>query len=152
MLFVINMERRIKVFIDTNVLVDYFQEDRVGHATATELFYLVYNSLVEAAISTQSILDAAYVCRRHPAYDASLFRESALFMLGHTNSSYIDTFDLKTALCDPDPDIEDSAQIAFAYSQRCDIVVTHDNRLLSRDVPSPIQVMSPENFVNLCRA
>ena len=73
-------------------------------------------------------------------------------MLGHTNSSHIDTFDLKTALEDSNSDIEDSAQIAFAYSQRCDIIVTHDNRLLSRDVPSPIKVMTPEEFVNLCLA
>lgn len=150
--FVRNMESRIKVFIDTNVLVDFFQEERAGHTAATNLFYLVYNSWVEAVISTQSLLDAAYVCRKHPSYNASLFKESVLYMLGHTNSSYIDTFDLKTALEDSNSDIEDSAQIAFAYSQRCDIIVTHDNRLLSRDVPSPIKVMTPEEFVNLCRA
>ncbi|MBR3989391.1 MAG: PIN domain-containing protein [Bacteroidales bacterium] len=146
------MENRIKVFIDTNILLDYFQQGREGHAIATELFNLVYHGLVEAAISTQCILDAAYVCRKHSSYIASLFRESVHYMLTRTNAGYLDPFDVKTALEDPDPDIEDSAQISFAYSQSCDVFVTSDKKLLSRELPSPMKAMTPEDFVNACRA
>ena len=146
------MENRIKAFIDTNILLDYFQQDREGHVIATELFNLVYHGQVEAAINTQSVLDAAYVCRKHPSYIASLFRESARYMLDRTNASYIDPFDVKSALDNPNSDIEDSAQISFAYSQCCDVIVTKDKNLLSREVPSPMLVMTPEDFVNACRA
>lgn len=146
-----SMENKIKIFIDTNILLDFFQEERAGHTIATDLLFLVYQSRVEAAISTQSLLDAAYVCRKHSKYVASVFRESVLYMLDHTNSSYIDTFNLKTALRDANPDIEDSAQISFAYSQCCDIIVTCDKKLLSREVPRPMKVMTPEDFVNACR-
>lgn len=147
-----SMENRIKAFIDTNILLDYFQQEREGHVTATELFNLVYHNQVEAAISTQSVLDAAYVCRKHPSYIASLFRESACYMMDHVNSGYIDPFDVKTALMDTNPDIEDSAQISFAYSQCCDVIVTSDKKLLSREVPNPMQVMTPEDFVDHFRA
>ena len=146
------MENRIKAFIDTNVLLDFFQKERARHTIATELFNLVYQGQIEAAISTQSILDAAYVCRRHPAYVASFFRESARYMMDRVNSGYIDPSDVKSALEDSNPDIEDSAQISFAYSQCCDVIVTSDKKLFAREVPSPMQVMTPEDFVDHFRA
>ena len=80
------------------------------------------------------------------------FRETLIHLLNRTNSSYIDTWDVKSALMDSNSDIEDSAQISFAYSQCCDVIVTKDKKLLSRDVPSPMRVMTPEDFVNACRA
>lgn len=146
------MENKIKILIDTNILVDYLQLERQKHRLGCELFQLVFNNTIEAAISTQSILDAVYVCRRNSAYHASIIRESLLYMINRTNVSYIDTWDIETALRDANPDIEDNAQISFAYSQCCDIIVTSDKKLLSREVPRPMRVMTPEDFVNACRA
>ena len=75
-----------------------------------------------------------------------------MFLMDHVNVSYVDSFDVKTGLRDACPDIEDSAQISLAYSQCCDIIVTADKELLSREVPRPMKVMTPEEFVNNCRA
>lgn len=141
-----------KVFIDTNVIVDFLLPDRPKHATAREVFKIIYSHQSEAAISTQSILDAAYICGKTPGYVQNTFRETILYMLDRTNASSVDPFDVKTGLRDLNPDIEDNAQISFAYSQCCDIIVTSDKKLLSREVPRPMRVMTPEDFVNACRA
>lgn len=146
------MERRIKILIDTNILVDYLQLERKGHALACELFQLVFSHSIEAAISTQSFLDAVYVCMRNSAYESSVIRDSLLYIRDRTNVYAIDAFDLEAALKNPNLDIEDSAQISFAYSHGCDILVTSDKKFLSREVPRPMRVMSPEDFVNACRA
>ena len=142
----------IKAFLDTNVLVDFLIDSRPGHLAALEVFHLAYSHYIEVAVSTQSILDASYICGRVPGYSMDFFRKSMLYLLNQTNSGYVDTFDLKTGLEDPFAAIEDNAQLAFAYHQCCDIVITNDKEMLSRKIPGPMQVMSPEVFVNNCRA
>ena len=145
------MENRIKAFIDTNILLDYMIPSREGHDVVVNLFSLILTAKVEAAFSTQSILDAVYIGRKLPDFPEA-FRNTLIHLLNRTSSGYIDTFDVKSALEDSNPDIEDSAQISFAYSQCCDVIVTKDKKLLSREVPSPMRVMTPEDFVNACRA
>lgn len=142
----------VKVFIDTNVLVDFLIPDRAGHSAALQVFLLAYSHYIEVAVSTQSILDASFICGKVPGFSSESFRASMLHLLDHTNSGYIDTCDLKTGLKDASADLEDNAQLAFAYHQCCDIIITSDKEMLSRKVPGPMQVMSPEVFVNNCRA
>ena len=97
--------RRTKVMVDTNVLVDYLIPTRECHAAALDLFSLIWAVRIEAAFSTQSMLDAAYVCRRQSASPG--FRHVLLELLHRTNASYIDTGDMSQALRDPNSDIED---------------------------------------------
>lgn len=67
-------------------------------------------------------------------------------------NSYVEDVLEREALKDPGDDLEDNAQIAFAYSQCCDGLLTYDKKLLSRELPRPMKVMTPEEFVNHCRA
>lgn len=147
-----NTVYKTKVFVDTNVLLDFLDSDREKHRIARELFHLIYSNLVEAAVSTQSILEVAYLSRKSNSVSNQDLRDAMLFLLVHTNSGYLDTFDLSAAFKDPHSDIEDNAQISFAYNQCCDFIITNDKKLLSRDVPKPMQVMTPEEFVDNCRA
>ncbi len=141
-----------KVFIDTNVLVDYLVPSAERHEQAVDVFSLILSSSIEAAFSTQSILDAAYIGRRYPDFSQKAFREISRTLLDRTNTDGIDTFNLRVALKDEHPDLKDNAQIAFAYDQCCDVLLTNDRKLLSRDVPSPMKVMTPEEFLSHCLA
>ena len=140
-----------KVFIDTNILLDYMIPSRDKHDVVVNLFSLILTARIEAAFSTQSMLDAVYIGHRLPDFPKG-FRDTLMHLINRTNVSYIDTWDIETALRDANPDIEDNAQISFAYSQCCDIIVTSDKKLLSLEVPRPMRVMTPEDFVNACRA
>ena len=146
------MEYRIKVFVDTNVLVDYLLPDRLRHQQAVELFELILAVKIEAAFSTQSMLDAMYICRNQEKCPEEMLRRSLQCLLSCTNASYVHPSALGQALKDPSPDVEDSAHIAFAYDECCDVIITNDKNLLSREVPKPMLVMTPEAFVDKCRA
>lgn len=141
-----------KIFVDTNILVDFFLPERPKHAISRVVFHLIFSHYVEASISTQSLLDAVYICGKSSNFNPEAFRETMLYIVEHTNISYLDFFDVKNGLMDACPDIEDSAQISFAYDQCCDFIITADKELLSRTVPKPMKVMTPEEFVNHCRA
>ena len=142
---------KVKVFVDTNVLIDYLVPSRENHLHAVDLFSLILTSTIEAVFSTQSLLDAAYVGRKYEDFSLNGFRHSMEMLLGRTNVSNIDSFDFHDALRDPNTDIEDSAQIAFADSQRCDVIVTYDRKMLARPVPAPLTVMTTEQFLSQCK-
>lgn len=144
--------RKIKVFVDTNVLLDFIIPSRPGHSAATDLFTLILASKIETAFSIQSFLDASYICRRYDGFSEAAFRKTLSELLIRTNVANIDTFDLSTAIKDSNEDMEDNAQIAFAYNQCCDIFLTGDKGLFSRKLPSPMRVMTVEEFVGNCRA
>lgn len=141
-----------KIFIDTNVLVDYLIPSAERHKQAVDVFSLVLTFSVEAAFSTQSILDVAYIGRRYPDFSQKAFREIIATLLDRTNTDSISTFNLREALQDEHPDLEDNAQIAFAYDQCCDVLLTNDRELLAREAPSPMKIMTPEEFLSHCRA
>ena len=138
---------RIKVFIDTNVLIDYLIPGRLNHTPAVDLFSLILTSTIEATFSTQSVLDVAYIGKKYDGFSMSAFRQTMNMLLARTNASYIDTMDLRTALQDPNEDLEDNAQIAFACAQRCDVIITYDRKMLSRTAPAPLMIMTTEDFL-----
>ena len=141
---------KVKVFIDTNVLIDYLVPGREKHLQAVDLFSLILTSTIDAAFSTQSMLDVAYISKRYPNFSTDQFRHTMGMLMGRTNVSYIDNSDMLCALRDPNEDIEDNAQIAFAHSQRCDVIITNDRKMLSRQVPSPMLIMDTREFLRRC--
>ena len=140
--------KMIKVFIDTNVLVDFFMEERIPHDCALRIFSAARAHQFEAVITTQSILDAAYVATRHRSgVDSDGFKNALLNMLNFINISYIDIFEIRDALLSPVPDIEDSAQYAHADAVACNIIITGDRKFIQRKTPGDILMMTPEEFV-----
>ena len=142
---------RIKVFVDTNVLIDYLVPAREKHDVAVALFGLIFTNRIEASFTTQSLLDASYILHRYPGFSDSTFRAALSEIIGRSNVDSINRFHLREALQDPVADLEDNAQLAFAFDQCCDILLTHDAQLLSRPAPTPLQMMTPEAFLEKCR-
>lgn len=140
----------VKVFVDTNVLVDFLVSSRAGHKSSLALFNLILSHKIEGVISVQSIIDAAYICRRSPSYDDAVFRSAIDMLISRMNVDSISTFDVRDAIGNQDLDIEDSSHISFAYDQVCDYIVTNDNHFLSRDLPVPIVAITTEEFVSKC--
>ena len=141
----------LKALIDTNILVDFFVEDRPSHEMARRIMYLVLNGRMEAEITTQSFLDTVYICGRATGRRDAQLRKSLKELRLRTNVSFIDSFELGDALGDADPDIEDSAHISHAYHSGCDVIITNDKALLSREMPAPMKALSPEEFLRLCQ-
>lgn len=140
---------KLKVFIDTNVLLDYLIPSREKHASAVDVFSLVFSSVIEGEISVQSMLDAIYIAQQMKLPMPAL-RDNLAALLLRINVDGLDMSDMKSALLDPDPDIEDSAQISFAFDRCCDFILTNDKSLLSRPLPHPMAAMTAEAFIAHC--
>ena len=134
----------MRIFLDTNVLLDFVQDGRRNSETVRLLFAYMEKQHQKAYVTTQSILDLVYI-------GAKIDREKTIvfvqYVLKHFNVRHIDSFSLQIALESGHPDLEDSAQLACAEEEECDVFLTSDAGILSRDIDS-LLIMTPDQFID----
>lgn len=138
--------RRIKVFFDTNVVLDLLIPGRECDF-ARAILSAVKAHRLEGQISTQSILDARYSSQKQgvPMEQFKLFYDD---LRSYINIDSIDSLNLQWAFDNYKGDLEDDAQYACAYDGGCDYFLTRDKRMYERNNPlCPMTVISPEEFV-----
>ncbi|MBR4771378.1 MAG: PIN domain-containing protein [Bacteroidales bacterium] len=144
---------KYKIFLDTNVLLDVLCPDNRPSSEASRIiFQAVYTGLMEAVITTQSILDAAYILSRvNDHFDREAFGRCVLSMMDFMTIDSIHIFDIRDAILRPGKDLEDDAQAEHAQAEGCDAIITSDRDFRRRSDGSGILFFSPEEFVELMR-
>lgn len=137
----------IKALIDTNVLLDHFVGNRDPEGYSGLILAAARSHKIEAVITSQSILDAAYVATGSRGAGLDCFKKTMLSIFNYVNVSHIDLFEIREALLSPDTDVEDNAQYAHALSEACDVIITNDRKFIQRKTPGEILMMTPEEFV-----
>lgn len=137
----------IKALIDTNVLLDHFVGNRDPEGYSGLILAAARSHKIEAVITSQSILDAAYVATGSRGAGLDCFKKTMLSIFNYVNVSYIDLSEIREALLSPDTDVEDNAQYAHALSEACDVIITNDRKFIQRTPPGEILMMTPEEFV-----
>ena len=141
--------KRVRAFVDTNVLVDLLAGDRPCSSFAKQLFQAAKDGLIELFLTTQSFLDAAYISMKTYKVRESHFSMVARSLMSFVNVGYIDSFELRDALWGESEDIEDAAQYAHADSLGCDVIVTSDRRFASqRSLIGGMEILSPEECID----
>lgn len=140
---------KIKIFFDTNILMDVLMEDRPMTEISNKIFQTVLSNKAEGVLVAQSFVDASYMyLRKNPGgYDK--FRDFVAKLCNFFNIHYIDTFAINYACNHPTGDFEDDAMYHVAKLSFCDVIVTSDKLFKERhqgEDPN-IQIMTPEEFV-----
>ena len=136
----------VRVYIDTNVLLDYIQ-GRKDYKTAEKIFSAATTGALAAFISTQSIIDAAYISKKD-GMSFEVFSQSIQALRVFVGVLSIDWLDIAWAVEHHSGDFEDDAQFSSAYSNVCDYFITRDGNLKKLNLPDyPMRIISPEDFV-----
>ena len=130
---------QIKVFVDTNIVLDYFY-DRMRDVCAKTIVLVGQESMYEMCISILTAINVLYITKKYetrvsPDDIARLFR---ILPQDYEQYSYAQTIDID--------DFEDAMQLACAVGGGCRAFVTRDRDLLDSDIRS-IQIFSPEEFI-----
>ncbi|MGM9767413.1 MAG: putative toxin-antitoxin system toxin component, PIN family [Candidatus Cryptobacteroides sp.] len=130
---------QIKVFVDTNIVLDYFY-DRMRDGWAKTIVLVGQESKYEVCISILTAINVLYIAKKYetrvnPDDIARIFR-----ILPQDYGQYCNA---QTINID---DFEDALQLACAVSGGCRAFVTRDRHLLDADIRS-ILVLSPEEFI-----
>lgn len=139
------MERmdKIKVLIDTNVLLDHLAKREGFYQDAATIFSLVEEGCLIGIVSSLSIVNCAYVLPKH--YNSKDVLEKIRDMLHMFTISNIDASVLKQAVSISPYDYEDAVQYLSARPYRPDLIITRDKRGFN---DFEIPVMTPAEFVS----
>ena len=139
----------IKVFLDTNVLIDMLSAGRRPSTDYSDrIFQEIRNFRLEGVISIQSIVDASYIFR-HDNDSLDLFRDRILRIRNYVNLEPLDSSDLQDAMLSGQSDFEDELQYYHAESVGCDYFITSDKKLKNRHTNTGMQFCTPEEFVSI---
>ena len=138
----------MKAFVDTNILLDYLVYERIHGQDAQIIFEGARQNLYNLVITTQSIIDAAYIVKKAGSSCAET-EEFIDWLTLHINMDSIDSHDIREALNSEMPDFEDNAQFAHAESSNCDYLITNDKEMFGRKSSTGMIIMSSEQFVSL---
>jgi predicted nucleic acid-binding protein len=137
----------MKVFIDTNILLDWMLQNRPCKEECEAILSAAKNNSFKLVVTTQSIIDANFSARKNGVNHKS-FEESVNHLRSFAEITAIDWIDLSWALSHYSGDFEDDMQYASAYNSVCDYFITRDKKLTElNDILNPMTVISPEDFV-----
>ena len=135
----------MRVFLDTNILVDLLDSSRENFMQAAIVFEAAKEGCLEICISSQSITDCAYIARKKPS---GVFRAAIKRVLPFVDVLPLTKDHLSKALSSPCQDLEDAALAACAEDNLCDVILTSN---VSHFKPyTDLIVHAPKEFVQLC--
>lgn len=140
----------MKVFLDTNILLDVLDDDRPCWKLSSMIMEEIKARRIEAVATTQSIVDSYYIAPKSgtPRVVIDSFTQ---WLSEYVNVRPISVFDIRSAVKSRQPDFEDAAQVYCAEAEGCDVYVTNDKQLLGRNYGTSMLMLTPQQFVDKMR-
>ena len=118
----------MKAFLDTNVLLDLLMKSRLGHEATTTILQVVRSGDISACMTTQSVIDAAYIQTQRCKSPVTAFKEAIRLIGNIVELLPILPEDIEWANRSTIDDYEDAARLSCAQRSGCDVIVTSDKK------------------------
>ena len=118
----------MKLFLDTNVLLDILMDFRPNHDDAAAILKIVKSGVATAVLTTQSIIDASYVYSQREKQSLIQFINAIDEIMDIVEVEAITEKNITAAMRMPFNDFEDAAQIACSEMAGCDTIITSDHK------------------------
>ena len=134
----------MRVFLDTNIIIDLLDNSREGFMSAALIFEAAKGGLLDVCLSSQSITDCSYIARKKPL---TIFQAAIGRIMPFIDVLPLTKSNLSKAVASNCPDFEDAALIACAEENLCDIIITSNTKHIKPF--TTLQVQTPKEFVQL---
>ena len=135
----------MKVFLDTNVLVDYLNKREPFFEDAASIIGICLSGQVKGVLSALSVVNAAYIMRK--AYTKDSLMAKMEWLATAFEISPINRQTIHDALTSRAADFEDAVQCFSAVQSRSDLILTRDKSGFNSLV---LPVMTPAEFLARC--
>lgn len=133
----------MRVFLDTNIIIDYFDEQREHYLPASIIFDLAKKGKLELTICAQSFVNAFYILgKSYPKEELYTSMRSLYRLCG---VSPVDATIIEQALMHESVDFEDTVQYLSSITADADIIITRDKRGFQ---DFPIRHFSADQFLD----
>ena len=130
-----------KVFVDTNVLLDFIL-GRDGEISASDLFQIGEEGRIYLCVSYLTMANAAYVARKHRTREELYEYLSELVklfkILPNDEGQYLKALTCQVA------DFEDYLQCICAQEHDCDVIITNNTKHFT---DTHIPVFTPQQYL-----
>lgn len=137
----------IKIFLDTNIVIDFFEPNRLGHTGAVQLFSEIENNRCDAYLSESVLNTAAYILRKQ--YTAKDLREMLLHLLTFSKIVPCNNIFYTRSLSLPGNDIEDAVLYQLALENRMDYFISSDKKDFNRFSSILLPVLTCNEFMKI---
>jgi predicted nucleic acid-binding protein len=138
----------MRYFIDTNVLIDIFVEDRPSHKDSTELFAKAFNHRAELIIASISILNTLYSLQKH-RFDMEMAIGRLNLLLAQLELAPLTSVELVQGINSGWSDLEDAIQFYSAIAAgKIDAIVSNDKDFKHQKI---IPVLTPAQALKRLR-
>ena len=136
----------MKLFLDTNVIVDFLGERHPFYQDAASILELLREKMVSLSVSALTLVNSAYVLRK--AYSEDVMVAKIKWLCDTFDITPIDKEIVANAIQHRGKDFEDTVQYYSALSYHPDVILTRDKKGFS-DLNIP--VMTPAEFLERSR-
>lgn len=132
----------MKIFLDTNVVIDFLGEREEFFTDASIIFSMIEEGVIHASVSALTVVNCAYILKKAFNADVMYDKVEALFKL--LDVLPLDKSHLQNAINIRPYDYEDAVQYYTAQPSNPDVIITRDKKGY-RDLD--VLVMTPSEFV-----
>lgn len=132
----------MRAFLDTNVVIDFYDNRIDFYDAAEQIFTLAYQKKIEIVASVTTFVNAFYLLRK--TYDRNTLFKKMLDLSKQCDISNITKRMVRRTLKEEPMDFEDAIQKESALSAKCDVIITRNKRHF-KDCPIPVQ--APDEFL-----
>lgn len=136
----------MKVFVDTDVVVDYLNLREPFFSDASSIIGLCADGYLQGVISSLTVINSMYIARKMYTRE-DLFAQLDWLLKVFTVSS-VDSSDISHAATLRPSDFEDAVQYHSAKRQNVSYIITRDETGF-KDLPIPF--ITPADFIAKCK-
>ena len=133
----------MKVFLDTNVILDFYDSNRGHYMPIAVVFDLAVKGKIQLVVCAQSFITAFYILRK--VYDKDALYESMKSLFKLCQVSAVDSLIVEKALSREGFDFEDTVQYFSSKTIDADIILTRDCKGFNE---FDIRHITAEEFLN----
>ncbi len=134
----------IRVFLDTNILLDIIEGRQKFLQAASNVFDLGVRGQIQMFATPLTFANCVYTARKNVGYEHAV--NGLKCLKSYVKTATMDDTQVNDALSSGMPDFEDMLQYEAAVAAKCDAIVTRDKK---RHFPSDgLPVLTPESFLN----
>ena len=136
-----------KVFLDTNIIIDFLGERKEFYEAAAKILSLADNKKIKTYTSPTSISNSYYLLSKFENTKVVLEKIRRLKLI--CNISIMDNEVIEKAINSEFKDFEDAMQYYSAISSKCDIIITRNEKDFKTAL---LPVMNAESFLQTLKS
>jgi predicted nucleic acid-binding protein len=134
---------KTRVFLDTNVILDFLDGRKGFYKSAAEIITLADNGNITIIASPVSFVNINYILTRTGTAGNILDKLKKFKIISEVCT--VDGITIEKALYSPFSDFEDAVQYYGALDSKCDIIITRNGKDFKE---SAIPVMNPNEYLS----